>query len=70
MIRSRTAAIIAGIAIFIPNLVSCGPSTQLTNGQESSVGQQLTDLDNAYRQGIISEREYHRLKKALIARYD
>lgn len=52
------------------SLTGCGSSTKLTTSQEASVGQQLSDLDNAYRQGIISEREYKRLKSALIRRYD
>jgi hypothetical protein len=30
----------------------------------------LTDLQRAYSQGIITEKEYERLKKALIKRYD
>ncbi len=51
-------------------LTGCGSSTEFTSTQEVSVGQQLTDLQRAYSQGIITEKEYERLKKALIKRYD
>lgn len=51
-------------------LSNCGSSTELTTHNEVSVGQQLSDLQRAYSQGIITEKEYERLKKALIKRYD
>ncbi len=52
------------------NLVSCGSSTKVTSTNERSVGQQLTDLEQAYRQGIITEKEYLRLKNAIIKNND
>ena len=51
-------------------LVGCFSSSEVKSSNEASVGQQLTDLDRAYHQGIITEKEYMRLKKALIKRYD
>ena len=51
-------------------LNSCGSSTEVTSTNEVSVGQQLTDLDKARAQRIITDREYERLKKAIIKRYD
>ncbi|WP_411827839.1 hypothetical protein [Luteolibacter sp. AS25] len=56
-------------AISLP-LAGCFSSSKVNTKNEASVGQQLTDLDMAYRQGIISEKEYVRLKKALIKRND
>ena len=47
-------------------LNSCGTSTKVHTSNERSVGQQLTDLEQARQQGIISEKEYARLKKAII----
>lgn len=52
------------------NLTSCGSSTKVTSTNERSVGQQLTDLEQAYRQGIITEKEYLSLKKAIIKKND
>ena len=57
------------IAIFCP-LTSCGSSTKVSNTNERSVGQQLTDLEQAHRQGIITDREYSKLKKAIISKND
>lgn len=58
------------VALAAGSLVSCGGGSRVEPTREVSVGQQLSDLDAAYRQGIISEREYKRLKSALIKRYD
>lgn len=41
-------------------------STSKVQSADSSVGQQLMDLDRAYRQGIVNEKEYQRLRKAII----
>ena len=52
-------------------LTSCGSDRPtVTNTTQSSVGQQLTDLDQARRQGIISNSEYNRLKRAIIKNND
>lgn len=52
------------------SLTGCGSSTKVTNTNQTSVGQQLLDLDNARAQGIITEKEYNRLKKAVIKNND
>lgn len=53
-----------------PSLTSCFSSSKVNTKNEASVGQQLNDLDNAYRRGIITEKEYLRLKKAIIKAND
>lgn len=62
-----SAALLVAISV---NLTACGSSTKVTSTNERSVGQQLTDLEQAYRQGIITEKEYLRLKKAIIKKND
>jgi hypothetical protein len=52
------------------SLTGCGSSTKVTNTKETSVGQQLTDLEHARQQGIINEKEYAKLKKAIIKNND
>lgn len=49
---------------------SCVSSSEVKNTGQVSTGQQLTDLTNAYRQGAITEKEYLRLKKAIIKNND
>lgn len=52
------------------SLTSCGSSTKVTSTNERSVGQQLTDLNDARMQGIVTEKEYARLRKAIISKND
>lgn len=51
-------------------LTGCFSSSKVTSKNETSVGQQLTDLNRARQQQIISEKEYLALKKALIKNND
>ena len=52
------------------SLTSCGSSTKVTSTNERSVGQQLSDLNDARVQGIITEKEYSRVRKAIISKND
>lgn len=52
------------------SLTSCFSSSKVNTKNEASVGQQLSDLDNTYRRGIITEKEYLKLKKAIIKAND
>ena len=51
-------------------LTGCFPTAKVQSENQVSVGQQLTDLETAYRQGIITEKEYLKLKKAIIRNND
>lgn len=52
------------------SLTSCFSSSKVQSKNEASVGKQLTDLDAAYQQGIITEKDYLKLKKAIIKNND
>ncbi|MES2921709.1 MAG: hypothetical protein V4819_09185 [Verrucomicrobiota bacterium] len=52
------------------SLTSCFSSSKVDTKNEATVGQQLTDLDKARQQGIITEKEYVKLKKAIISKND
>lgn len=59
------------LLIAISSILSgCGSSPRVTNTNQRSVGQQLTDLSDAYQQGIMSEKEYEKLKRAIIRKND
>jgi hypothetical protein len=61
----------AFIAVLAPLAFSgCFSSSEVKSTNPTSVGQQLTDLDRAYHQGIITEKEYLKLKKAIISKND
>jgi histidinol phosphatase-like enzyme len=52
------------------SLTSCFSSSKVDSKNQASVGKQLTDLDAAYKQGIITEKDYLKLKKAIIKNND
>jgi hypothetical protein len=56
-----TAVTVAGCGISKDKEVKSEPSTVTT-----TLGQELLDLDKAYKDGIITEKEYEKAKKALI----
>jgi hypothetical protein len=60
-----TAVVLAGSV-----LPGCASRTTVQSNSNASVGQQLQDLDKAYKDGIIDQKEYERLKKALIKKSD
>ena len=58
------------LGAFASTLTGCGSSTEVTNTSQTSVGQQLSDLESARQSGIITEKEYVKLRKALIKKHD
>ena len=52
-----------------PLLSGCA-SKHTVSTPSASVGQQLQDLEKAYKDGTITQREYERLKKAIIKKND
>ncbi len=65
-------AILQGLFLLLSplTLTSCISSSKVDATGEGSVGKQLTDLDAAYRQGLITEKEYQKLRKAIIKKND
>ncbi len=47
----------------------CGSSTQVQQAPQSTLGQELLDLDKARKEGLITEEEYGKLKKDMIKKY-
>jgi len=39
-------------------VTGCGGTTRVETSDSVTLGQQLTDLDKAYKDGIITEKEY------------
>mgnify|MGYP001174080989 CR=1 FL=1 len=63
-----TCALVAATLV-VPLLPGCVSSSKVQNSS-ASVGQQLQDLEKSYNDGIITQKEYERLKKALIKQND
>ena len=51
-------------------LPGCGGGTTIRENNQSSVGQQLQDLDKAYKDGVITQKDYEKLKKKIIKEND
>jgi hypothetical protein len=48
-----------------------GPETEIRQQQiTTTLGQELTDLDAAYKKGLITEKEYQKAKKDILRRYE
>jgi len=62
------AVMIAG-SLFLAGCAGCS-DTKITNQAARSTGQQLMDLDKAHKEGTITDKEYERLRKAIIKNND
>ncbi|WP_158967561.1 SHOCT domain-containing protein [Chachezhania sediminis] len=58
-----SAAVLACLSL--SGCISFGGSDD-TTVQDVAVGQQLTDLDAAYKQGLLTQREYDRKRKQIL----
>ncbi len=71
-LRALTAAMrplataVAATAILL-TLPACGGKTvKVESADSTTVGQELQDLDKAYRDGIITKSEYEKSKKRIL----
>ena len=66
----RVVAVVLMIAV-CGGMLGCGGSTevrQTTNA--TTLGKELQDLDDAYKKGLLSEKEYKEARKNLMKKYD
>ena len=68
--RTRLLAVLVAANCAIMVLPGCASRHTYQNTQSASVGQQLQDLDAAYKQGTISQKEYEKLRKAIVNKND
>ena len=57
------------IGLMSVNFTACGGGTKtdvVTETSTTTQGQELQDLDKAYKDGIITEKEYKKAKEKLI----
>ena len=48
--------------------IGCGGGGADIKATNTTVGQELIDLDKAYKEGIITEKEYNKSKKEILKR--
>lgn len=63
----RTIVFIAVLAVG-PQLSGCGGGSTEVKTSGKTQGQELIDLDKAYKEGIITESQYKKAKKEILQR--
>jgi uncharacterized membrane protein len=68
-----SSVMLPGLALFFAlGLTACGGGGATTTMQASTttMGQELIDLDESYKKGLITEKEYKKAKEAILDRYE
>ena len=60
---------LAALAL-LPLLGGCISSSKVSTTPGVTAGQQLIDLDTAYKQGVITKSEYDKMRKEIIKKND
>jgi hypothetical protein len=47
-----------------------GAKTEVKQAPQTTLGQELLDLDKAHKQGVISDEEFKKLKKEIVEKYE
>lgn len=60
------------VVTFFLMLVACGGggAEVKTTTTNTTMGQELMDLNDSYKKGILTEKEYKKAKKNIMERYD
>ena len=68
MTQARTLFIIAIVLM----LAACGGggAKVQTSSTSTTMGQELMDLNESYKKGILTEKEYNKSKENIMDRYD
>ena len=53
---------------FGAGFMGCGGGGAKVHTRQTTLGQELIDLEKAYKDGIITEKEYNKAKKELLKR--
>ncbi|WP_456413767.1 hypothetical protein [Thiolapillus sp.] len=56
--------------VALVSLGGCGSSTQVSSRvTTTTMGQELQDLEESYKKGLLSESEYKKARKSILKRY-
>jgi len=70
--RTLKVIILAGLIGLATTFTGCwgGGSKVQSETVSITLGQELMDLDAAYKKGVITEKEYEKAKKAALKKYN
>jgi hypothetical protein len=63
---------ILALALVLPlsgGLAACGGGGAKIDARTTTLGQELKDLDAAYQQGLLTEKEYKQKRQEIMKRY-
>jgi len=69
--ESKTSKLLVLAFVSAIMLTGCGGggAKVQTTTTNTTMGQELMDLDASYKQGLITEKEYDKAKKSIMKRY-
>lgn len=68
--KERIATLASCLLILTFTLAGCGGTTRIETTNSVTLGQELIDLDKAYKDGVITEKEYKEAKKSVLEKYE
>ena len=69
VINSRTRSFMLMLMLLLTlSLGGCGGGGATMEARTTTTGQELIDLDKAYQQGLMTEKEYESKKKEIMKR--
>ena len=67
---TRSTAVLSAMVLAALLTAGCGGGESKLEATTTTMGQELSDLKEAYDQGIITEQEYEKSKQKILDRYD
>jgi hypothetical protein len=70
MLSKNTLNSLLAIVLASAMLAGCGGGDTKVEASSTTMGQELMDLDESYKKGIITEKEYKNAKEEILDRYN
>lgn len=67
--RVKNALSLTLLLVAAMSVGGCGGGGAKVTNNTSTMGQELSDLDKAYKGGLMSESEYSKARKSIMKRY-
>lgn len=65
----RIIVVVIFMAMPLGAFSGCGGRGAEIRQQTTTLGQELKDLDDAYKQGLLTEKEYKKVRKQIIEKH-